>query len=242
MKIHRLLARVLMPGLILSAGMALIGEQPASTDQPKNANKGFDPNLAQASPGVPGGLTATNALTKEQEAYIKQRAERIAKAAEKQREDFELNRKKGAAFLAENAGKQGVRVLPSGLQCKVLSEGHGEKPAVGAAVKVHYKAQSLDGEEFRNSWTTGKPHNLRLTPGVMIKGLLEALLLMREGDHWQLFMPYTLGLGEEGDPLAGIPPGATLIYDIELISITTPQQAAVAATNAMDVKAKEARR
>ncbi len=223
MRIHPLLLRVLMPGFVGCAGLALYGQQPALLEQMIIANEAVARVTPEAGPGVPGGLTGTNALTKEQEAYLKARAERIAKAAEQEREDFELNRKKGAAFLAENAGKEGVKVLPSGLQYKVLSEGRGEKPAVGATVKLNYKAQTLDGREVRNSWQTGKPNMLRLAPNVMIKGLLEGLLLMRAGDHWQLFMPYTLGLGEKGMPMAGVPPGATLIYDIELLSVATPK-------------------
>jgi FKBP-type peptidyl-prolyl cis-trans isomerase FkpA/FKBP-type peptidyl-prolyl cis-trans isomerase FklB len=222
MKLLRGWLIISMLGFVLSAVFDLTAQVQATAPRQGDPNPDFHTNAAQTGLRVPADWTGTNGLTKEQQAYWQQRAERIAKAAQKQREDLETNRKKSAAFLSENAVKEGVKVMPSGLQYKVLSAGHGNKPALGATVRVNYKAHALHGREFRNSWQVGKPNILRLNPGVMIQGLLEALLLMREGDHWELYMPDTLGLGEQGMPMMGIPPGDALIYDIELVSVPAP--------------------
>jgi FKBP-type peptidyl-prolyl cis-trans isomerase len=197
----------------------------ASSDEPLDGNRTV-PNAGQAGPGISSGSNRTNISTKDQEAIDREQAwwnEQRTKAEKKRQHDFEINRTKGAVFLAENAKREGIRALPSGLQFKVLSEGCGERPTTDVTVKVNCKGQVLGGEEFHNSWKAGKPAILTLHRDLMIKGLFEALMLMREGDHWQIFMPYNLGLGDKGIPSENIPAGATLIYDIELISIISPK-------------------
>lgn len=121
-----------------------------------------------------------------------------------------------AAFLAKNKTKAGVVTLPDGLQYEVLVKGTGPKPTDTSNVKVNYKGTLLDGTEFDNSYKRGEPVDLDVS-GV-IKGWTEALQLMPEGSKWRLYVPSDLGYGDRG---AGktIPPGATLIFDIELIKI-----------------------
>jgi FKBP-type peptidyl-prolyl cis-trans isomerase len=128
----------------------------------------------------------------------------------------EANKKQGLAFLEANKTKEGVVVLPSGLQYKVLQEGTGPKPAATDQVVCNYRGTLLDGTEFDSSYKRGQPATFPVT-GV-IKGWTEALQLMPVGSKWQLFIPAELAYGERG---AGgqIGPNATLIFEVELVSI-----------------------
>lgn len=128
----------------------------------------------------------------------------------------ERNKKEGEAFLAENALKEGVVTLPSGLQYKVLTEGTGKTPTATSTVTTHYSGRLLDGTEFDSSVKVGKPATFQVD-GV-IAGWTEALHLMKEGSKWELYIPATLAYGEQG---AGgvIPPNATLVFEILLISV-----------------------
>ena len=122
-------------------------------------------------------------------------------------------RAEGEEFLAANAEKEGVVTLPSGLQYKVLKPGTGRRPGRSDNVKVHYRSTLIDGTEFHNTYRAeGAPETLHMS-GV-IRGLAEALQLMREGAKWQLFIPADLAFGRRG-PLED----RTVIYEIELISI-----------------------
>ena len=122
----------------------------------------------------------------------------------------------GQKFLEENGKKEGVITLESGLQYTVVEEGTGNKPELTDQVKTHYKGTLINGTVFDSSYDRGEPITFPVT-GV-IKGWTEALLLMKEGAKWKLFIPSDLAYGERG---AGgvIPPNTTLIFDIELISI-----------------------
>jgi FKBP-type peptidyl-prolyl cis-trans isomerase FklB len=126
------------------------------------------------------------------------------------------NKADGEAFLAENRKKEGVKVLPDGLQYKVLKEGNGKKPKADETVTVNYRGTLIDGTEFDSSIKRGEPSTFRVS-GV-IKGWTEALQLMPVGSKWQLFIPPELAYGERG---AGevIPPNSTLIFEVELLSI-----------------------
>jgi FKBP-type peptidyl-prolyl cis-trans isomerase FklB len=132
------------------------------------------------------------------------------------REKAEKSRAEGEAYLAQNAKKDGVVALPSGLQYKVLAEGKGKSPAPTDNVTVHYRGTLVDGTEFDNSDKRGKPATFQADR--VIAGWKEALLLMKEGAKWQLFVPSKLGYGERG---AGskIPPNSALIFEVELISV-----------------------
>jgi FKBP-type peptidyl-prolyl cis-trans isomerase len=127
-----------------------------------------------------------------------------------------VNKKEGDAFLAANKGKEGVVALPSGLQYKILTKGSGPKPAASDTVVCNYRGTLVNGKEFDSSYKRGQPATFPVS-GV-IKGWTEALQLMPVGSKWQLFVPADLAYGERG---AGpdIGPGATLIFDVELISI-----------------------
>jgi FKBP-type peptidyl-prolyl cis-trans isomerase FklB len=122
----------------------------------------------------------------------------------------------GKTFLAENRKKEGVKTLPSGLQYRIVAEGSGKTPKSTDTVTVHYRGTLIDGTEFDNSYSRGKPATFGV--GRVIAGWTEALQLMKEGARWQLFIPPDLAYGEKG---AGskIPPNSTLIFEVELISV-----------------------
>ncbi len=126
------------------------------------------------------------------------------------------NTAEGAAFLAENAGKEGVVTLESGLQYKVLQAGDGATPAAEDTVEVHYRGTLIDGTEFDSSYSRGQTVSFGVTQ--VIGGWTEALQLMKVGDKWQLFIPSDLAYGPGG--YGGmIEPNATLLFDVELVSI-----------------------
>jgi FKBP-type peptidyl-prolyl cis-trans isomerase FklB len=130
---------------------------------------------------------------------------------------YGANRDAGKQFLAENARKDSVITLPSGLQYKVLVKGNGKVPQMTDKVKVHYEGRLLDGTVFDSSYKRGEPSEL--TPKQVIKGWTEALTMMPEGSKWQLYIPYDLAYG---DREAGqIKPYSMLIFDVELIEIVT---------------------
>jgi len=133
-----------------------------------------------------------------------------------QKEMMEKQKKRGEVFLAENKNKEGVKTLPSGLQYKVIKAGTGKIPKLNDTVTTHYRGTLIDGTEFDSSYKRGQPVSFPVS-GV-IPGWTEALQLMQEGAKWQLFIPSNLAYGERG---AGgiIGPNATLIFEIELISI-----------------------
>ena len=139
-----------------------------------------------------------------------------AKQSAQRKQQGEKNKKEGDAFLAENKKKAGVKTTASGLQYKVIKEGTGKMPKVTDTVTANYKGTLLDGREFDSSYRRGEPATLPLS-GV-IPGWSEALQLMKEGSKWQLFIPPQLAYAEKG---AGnvIGPNATLIFEVELISV-----------------------
>jgi FKBP-type peptidyl-prolyl cis-trans isomerase len=131
-------------------------------------------------------------------------------------QDTNSNLEKGQAFLKENASKPGVKTTPSGLQYKVITEGHGKKPKATDTVLVHYRGTMIDGQEFDSSYKRNEPISFPLN-GV-IPGWTEGVQLMKEGGKIQLFIPSNLAYGSRG---AGgvIPPDSTLVFDIELLKV-----------------------
>jgi peptidylprolyl isomerase/FKBP-type peptidyl-prolyl cis-trans isomerase FklB len=121
------------------------------------------------------------------------------------------------AFLAKTAKEPGVRVLPSGLEYKVVHEGpaNGLRPHLNDEVKVMYEGKLIDGTVFDSSYERGQPASMPLKG--LVKGWQEALQLMRPGDEWILYVPPELGYGAEGQ--GPIPPGAALVFRIELIDV-----------------------
>lgn len=122
----------------------------------------------------------------------------------------------GEKYLAENAKKDGVVTLPSGLQYQVIREGDGKKPSAKDTVRCHYEGFLIDGTVFDSSVQRGEPAEFGLQQ--VIAGWTEGLQLMQEGAKYRFFIPYRLGYGESG--AAGtIPPFAALIFDVELIKV-----------------------
>ena len=127
------------------------------------------------------------------------------------------NLEKGEAFLKENSTKEGVKTTASGLQYKVLKEGKGKSPQATDTVQVHYKGTLLDGTEFDSSYKRGEPATFPLNR--VIPGWTEGVQLMKEGAKYQFTIPSKLAYGEGGTPGGPIPPNATLIFEVELVSI-----------------------
>ncbi len=125
-------------------------------------------------------------------------------------------KQKGMAFLAENKKKAGVMVTASGLQYEILTKGTGAIPTKTDTIVAHYRGSLINGKEFDNSYSRGEP--ISIPVGGVIAGWTEALQLMPVGSKWKLYIPSALGYGDYG---AGqdIPGGATLIFEVELVSI-----------------------
>ena len=144
--------------------------------------------------------------------FRKQEEKQRAEAAEK----YKGAKSEGEKFLSENAKKEGVVTLPSGLQYQVLKEGNGKSPKATDKVVCHYEGMLIDGTMFDSSIQRGEPATFPLN-GV-IAGWTEGLQLMKEGAKYRFFIPYQLGYGERGAG-ASIPPFATLVFDVELIEV-----------------------
>jgi len=129
---------------------------------------------------------------------------------------LQANSEAGKKFLAENAKKEGVITLPSGLQYMVLKEGKGIKPTANDEVTTHYHGMLIDGTVFDSSVERGQPATFGVSQ--VIPGWTEALQLMTEGSKWRLFIPSNLAYGERGAG-GSIGPNATLIFDVELIKV-----------------------
>ncbi|MBW4711487.1 FKBP-type peptidyl-prolyl cis-trans isomerase [Prevotella histicola] len=122
----------------------------------------------------------------------------------------------GEEFLAENAKKDGVVTLPSGLQYQVLKEGNGKKPSATDQVVCHYEGTLIDGTVFDSSYKRNEPATFGLNQ--VIAGWTEGVQLMSEGAKYRFFIPYNLAYGERGAG-AQIPPFAALVFDVELIQV-----------------------
>ncbi len=142
------------------------------------------------------------------------------KQEEKTRQAGDANKKEGEDYLAANKAKDGVVTLPSGLQYKILTEGTGAKPGTNDSVTCNYKGTLINGKEFDSSYKRGQPATFPV--GGVIKGWTEALQLMPVGSKWQLFVPADLAYGQRGAG-ADIGPNATLIFEVELLSIQAPK-------------------
>ena len=135
----------------------------------------------------------------------------------KQRQEAgKMAKEAGEKYLAENAKKEGVITLPSGLQYQVLKEGNGKKPSAKDSVKCHYEGFLIDGTVFDSSVQRGEPAVFGLQQ--VIAGWTEGLQLMQEGAKYRFFIPYRLAYGE-GGACGTIPPYAALIFDVELIEV-----------------------
>ena len=233
---------VVFAGILLLAGQAFGAENTALQSQKDKVSYAIGvysgKNLKQQSvdvdadimvKGIKDGLSGGKTLLTDQEMQEVMTAfqkELTAKQAEKRKAMAEKNKKEGEAFLAENRKKEGVKTLPSGLQYKVIQEGTGKTPKATDSIVAHYRGTRLDGTEFDSSLKRNQPATFKLDN--VIQGWREAILMMKEGAKWQIFIPSNLAYGENG---AGpIEPNAALIFDVELIKIeaepAVPPQAA----------------
>lgn len=183
----------------------------------KNQSIDVDPDILAR--GLKDGLSGGKPSLSEQE--IRETMTAFQKEVKAKQEELikklaEKNKTEGEAFLAENKKKEGVQTLPSGVQYKVIKAGAGPKPQLTDTVTTHYRGTLIDGREFDSSYRRGKPATFQVKG--IIPGWTEALQLMEVEAKWQLFIPSSLAYGEGG---AGreIGPNATLIFEVELISI-----------------------
>ena len=157
-------------------------------------------------------VTNREAQTIVNDYFQKQEEKMRAELAEKGKEAKEA----GEKYLAENAKKEGVVTLPSGLQYQVLKEGNGRKPKATDSVVCHYEGMLIDGTMFDSSIQRGEPATFGLQQ--VIAGWTEGLQLMQEGAKYRFFIPYLLGYGESGAGQS-IPPFSALIFYVELIEV-----------------------
>ena len=168
-------------------------------------------DITDFSQGVKDALAGSSVMERAEieavinEFFTRKSQEQAAKAKEE-----------GARFLAENAKKEGVVTLPSGLQYQVLRAGNGKKPKATDQVRCHYEGTLINGTVFDSSYKRGEPAVFGLNQ--VISGWTEGVQLMQEGAKYRFFIPYNLAYGERG---AGqqIPPFAALIFDVELIEV-----------------------
>jgi FKBP-type peptidyl-prolyl cis-trans isomerase len=179
----------------------------------KIKDSGVEVDADLVAQGVRDVLKGGTTLMTRQEVGDTIMAYRIAK----RNELAERNQKEGKAFLEENRKKEGVVVLPSGLQYKVLKDGTGKSPRATDIVTVHYRGTLTNGDEFDSSLKRDQPATFPLNQ--VIKGWTEGLQLMKEGARWQFTVPGELAYGERGMPGSSIGPHAVLVFEVELISV-----------------------
>lgn len=157
-------------------------------------------------------------LTDEQIQEVMTKFEQVMqqKAEELMASEGEKNKQEGAAFLAENAKKQGIQTTKSGLQYRVVEPGKGASPTARSTVKCHYEGHLIDGTVFDSSYKRGEPATFPV--GGVISGWTEMLQLMKEGGKVEVFIPSDLAYGDRGAPPA-IGPGETLVFTIELLEV-----------------------
>lgn len=222
----------------LLAGIAAAGDEPLLKDEKaknsyavgvdtgrrlKATPVELDPELVAR--GVRDALMGEATLLTEQELKAVLAALRIelhTRQEQARKQLGEKNKKEGQAFLAENKTREGVVTLESGLQYRVLKAGDGEKPTADDTVFCHYRGTLIDGKEFDSSLSRKQPAAFALKS--VITGWSEALQLMHVGSTWQLFVPPDLAYGERG-ARGAIGPNATLVFEVELLSIEKKTQA-----------------
>ena len=183
----------------------LFGDDSTKTISLKNFMAGF----------VAGTTGKGGLMTVDSAAQVAQEMMRAIKAKNLEKE-FGGNKADGEKFLAENAKKEGVKVLPSGVQYKVIKEGTGAMPKDSSLVKVHYEGKTIDGKVFDSSYKRNEPADFRANQ--VIKGWTDALVHMPAGSIWEVYIPQDLAYGERQQG-TDIKPFSTLIFKIELIEV-----------------------
>jgi FKBP-type peptidyl-prolyl cis-trans isomerase FklB len=191
-------------------------------DRWKEQGVDVDPDLVLR--GLKDGQSGAPTLMSRQDMHdlITKFQNGLADRQQKMREEvLAKNKAESEAFLAKNKTQPGVVTLPDGLQYKVLNDGNGEIPGPDDIVTLNYRGTFVDGTEFGSSAQDGKP--LELAVGRIFRGWSEALRLMKTGSKWQLFIPAELAYGQSGMG-SRIPPNATLLIKVELLSIQHQEQ------------------
>ena len=165
--------------------------------------------------GFVSGVTGKNGLMTAEQASMTAQSKMQQMKSEQMMKQYGPNKEKGEKFLAENAKKEGVKTLPSGVQYKVIKEGTGAIPADTSKVKVNYEGRTIDGKVFDSSYKRNQPLTLRCNQ--TIKGWTDAMVHMPVGSVWEVYIPQNLAYGEreQGD----IKPFSVLIFKIELLGI-----------------------
>lgn len=158
-----------------------------------------------------------DAIYTDQTQLTEEQARKVLQSLQQEIKENRMKNKKadGEKFLAENKSQPGVTTLPDGLQYKVIKAGTGKTPTPKDTVKVHYTGTFTNGQKFDSSIDRNEPAQFPVT-GV-IKGWTEALLMMKEGDKWMLYIPSELAYGPRGNQ--GIAPNETLIFEVELLEV-----------------------
>jgi FKBP-type peptidyl-prolyl cis-trans isomerase FklB len=191
--------------MVKSINFQLFGDDSTKSVSLKNLMAGFV-----------SGTTGKGALmTPDSARQVAQEMMRQIKAKSLMKE-FGPNKEAGEKFLAENAKKEGVKTLPSGVQYKVLKEGNGAVPADTSVVKVHYEGRTLEGNVFDSSYKRGEPTKFRVDQ--VIKGWTDTLKQMPAGSTWEIYVPQELAYGERQQG-SDIKPFSMLIFKIELIDV-----------------------
>lgn len=184
--------------------------------------QGIDVNYEPLMRGLEDGEAGKPKLMTEQEIHdtlAQYQQELMAEQQKKRQEEAEKDKAEGEVFLAKNKTEPGVITLPDGLQYKIIREGDGPKPSAEDTVTVNYTAKLVDGTEYDSSEKTDPA---QFPADHVIHGWTEALTNMPVGSKWQLFIPPDLAYGAYGRP-PRVPPNATLIFDVELLSIEPPK-------------------
>ena len=191
--------------MVKSINFQLFGDDSTKSVSLKNLMAGFV-----------SGTTGKGALmTPDSARQVAQEMMRQIKAKSLMKE-FGPNKEAGEKFLAENAKKEGVKTLPSGVQYKVLKEGNGAVPADTSVVKVHYEGRTIEGNVFDSSYKRGEPTKFRVDQ--VIKGWTDGLKQMPAGSTWEIYVPQELAYGERQQG-SDIKPFSMLIFKIELIDV-----------------------
>ena len=190
--------------MIKGLNRELFGEDSTKTVSMKNFLAGF----------IAGTTGKNQIMTIEQANEIAQAKVQAIKAREAEKQ-YGDNKAAGEKFLAENAKKEGIKVLPSGVQYKVIKEGSGEIPADSSTVVVNYEGKTIDGKVFDSSYDRKEP--VTFPANRVIKGWTEALVHMPVGSIWEVYIPQELAYGERST--GQLKPFSALIFKIELISI-----------------------
>ena len=183
----------------------LYGDDSTKTISLKNFMAGF----VSGTTGKGGLMTVDSASNLAQEMMRTIKSKNMEK-------EFGPNKKAGEDFLAANAKKEGVKVLPSGVQYKVIKEGNGALPTDTSIVKVNYEGKTIEGKVFDSSYERKQPAEFRINQ--VIKGWTDALVHMPAGSVWKVYIPQELAYGERQQG-ADIKPFSMLIFKIELLEV-----------------------